>query len=78
MTTVDPNRLRRALSLTVEPLDDGFRVSGGAEPHTIRGRRCTCADAMYRRPIACKHVLAIHVHRRLDPRVRAALRELVR
>jgi hypothetical protein len=74
--SLDPARVVRALALDVQPLGAGaWRVSGGSEPHVVRGSRCTCADALYRRSV-CKHVLAIHLHR-LDGRVRDALREAV-
>ena len=34
--TLDPARVARSLTLDVEPIDGGFRVSGGSEPHTVR------------------------------------------
>jgi len=75
--TVDPGRTRRALGLTVEELDDdAYLVSGGAQPHVVRGRECDCTDSVYHDG-PCKHRVAVYLHRQLDARVRAALREVV-
>ena len=75
--TLDPARLRRALSLNVEELDgSAFVVTGGSEPHTVRhtptGWSCDCADARFHKG-PCKHRLAAYLTRRLDTRVRQAL-----
>jgi hypothetical protein len=76
--SIDPERLRRALTLRVEHLDDGTHVvTGGAERHEVHGAACDCADAFFRRSGACKHLLAVHLYRKLDARVLEALRELV-
>ena len=76
MTTLDPARVARALTLDVETIDDGYRVTGGSEPHVVRlsGQRwlCDCADALYNAGV-CKHRLAVHLARQLDHRVREAL-----
>ena len=71
-TTVDPARTRRALALQVEELEDGaYRVTGGSEPHVVRGRTCDCPDAIYFAG-PCKHRTAVYLHRQLDRRVRVA------
>lgn len=76
--TIDPARVLRALALHVESLDDGsYLVTGGAEPHVVTGSLCDCADAFFNRA-PCKHVVACHIHRRLDPRVVEALRAIGR
>ena len=63
---VDPYRLRRALDLTVQSQGDGFTVSGGLEPHRVRGAgesfSCDCAD--FEKGHVCKHVLAVRLHRK--------------
>lgn len=76
--TVDPGRVRRALVLDVQELEDGtFVVHGGGEPHHVRGRECDCPDSLYRPDRVCKHRLSVYLARQLDERVRAALREAV-
>jgi hypothetical protein len=73
--SVDPARVARALHLDVEPLGPGaYRVSGGREPHVVRGTDCDCADARFHRG-PCKHRIAIHVAT-LHPAVRSALRKI--
>ena len=79
--TIDPQRLTRALSLTVDPIETGaFVVAGGSEPHAVRpdgnGWTCDCVDSRFYDGV-CKHRLAAYVHRRLDRRVREALRVAV-
>ena len=79
MTALDVGRTRRALGLQVEQLTNSeYLVSGGSEPHTVErdgsGWRCDCADARFNPGRACKHRLASYLHRRLDARVRDALR----
>lgn len=76
--TVDPARVRRALALDVQELEDGsYLVTGGSEPHVVRGRQCDCPDARFHRG-PCKHRAAVYLARQLDERVREALREAVR
>lgn len=73
-STVDPERLRRALPLDVARLDDGSHVvTGGADPHHVRGRECDCLDTQFSGEV-CKHRLSVYLHARLDGRVLAALR----
>ena len=62
MTTIDPARVRRALSLDVlESTDGQFIVTGGAAAHTVRhdgnGWACDCADSRFNRERTCKHRL---------------------
>ena len=75
-SAVDPYRLKRAATLTVQRLDHAFRVTGGQEPHLItrRGRqwRCDCAD--HAAGQRCKHVLAVNLQ--ADPELRATLDRL--
>ena len=74
---LDPARVRRALTLEVEPLGpDVYRVTGGAAPHTVRGRDCDCADSRFNGGQPCKHRAAAYLFRSLHPTVRAALREI--
>lgn len=60
---IDQYRLRRALDLHVRRRGDGFLVTGGLEPHSVRRERdtlrCDCADSA--RVAQCKHVLAIRL-----------------
>ena len=77
MLMLDPARVQRALALDVEPIVDGYLVTGGAEPHVVRGRECDCLDARFHRG-PCKHRVATYLHRQLDERVRDALRSLTR
>lgn len=73
--TIDARRLRRALSLHVEVLDDGAAlVTGGSRPHVVRARVCDCEDSRYHAG-PCKHRAAAYLHAQLHPAVRAALRE---
>ncbi|MDS4019587.1 MAG: DEAD/DEAH box helicase [Candidatus Competibacter sp.] len=70
----DPYRLRRALELWVQPVaGDGYRVTGGTDPHQVwvvgETCRCDCAD-FHKGQAACKHVLAVRLFRR-----EASLRE---
>ena len=81
MTTLDPGRTRKALSLHVEPLEDGrYRVVGGAAEHRVNltgaGWRCDCADARFNGGV-CKHRVARYLSERLDSRVLDALRSAV-
>jgi hypothetical protein len=76
----DPERTRRALALTVEPMgNDVFRVVGGAEPHEVRrdprGRwTCDCQDTRFNPGVSCKHRLARYLASALDARVLEVLR----
>ena len=79
--TLDPQRLVRALSLTVDKIERGaYVVTGGSEPHAVRpvgsGWECDCVDSRYHAGV-CKHRLAAYLHRRLDRRVLEALRVAV-
>ena len=77
MTAICPARLARALTLTVRPLDDGYRVTGGRQPHTVRsteaGWTCDCPDSRYHRG-PCKHRMATYLARMLDPLMWEALK----
>lgn len=76
--TVDPGRVRRALALDVDELEDGsFVVRGGSIPHHVRGTECDCPDSVYRPDRVCKHRLSVYLARQLDERVRQALREAI-
>ena len=80
--TLDPARVRRAISLTVTELGDGvFSVVGGAEPHVVERDggvwSCDCPDSRFNGGQPCKHRFAAHIHTRLDRRVIAALRAAV-
>ena len=82
MTTLDPGRTGRALSLRVEQLSDGeYVVSGGAREHVVEhdgdGWSCSCPDSHFHAGEVCKHRLSVHLHRRLDGRVLDALRSAV-
>ena len=76
----DPERTRRALALTVEPMGgDVFRVVGGAGPHEVRrdprGRwTCDCQDSRFNPRVSCKHRLARYLTSALDARVLEVLR----
>ena len=63
---IDPYRLRRALDLKVRKQGDGFAVDGGLEPHritcTTEQLSCDCTD--FAKGHACKHVLAVRLHRK--------------
>jgi hypothetical protein len=65
----DP-RLARAAHLSVQPLGDGYRVTGGQAPHLVTladGRPwCDCPDFAKRRGQPCKHVLAVELVRATD------------
>ena len=75
---VDPTRVRRALALEADQLEDGsFVVRGGSMPHHVRGRTCDCPDAVHRPDTVCKHRLSVYFTRTLDDRIRAALLEAV-
>lgn len=76
----DLRRLGRAIHLDVTGMGPGlYRVSGGAEPHTVQkqpeGWSCDCADAAYGCGW-CKHVLAVGLANG-DRKVRRALRLLI-
>ena len=76
----DPERTRRALALTVEPMGgDVFRVVGGAAPHEVRrdprGRwTCDCQDSRFNPGVSRKHRLARYLASALDARVLEVLR----
>ena len=75
--TLDPQRLARALTLTVDPIEnDTYVVTGGSEPHGVRpvgdGWECDCEDAKYNDG-PCKHRMAVYLSRRLDSRILTAL-----
>ena len=77
---VDPNRLRRALLLTVTPRGVGtWEVHGGHEPHQVIERdgqlTCDCIDHRIRGTV-CKHSLAVMLPQG-SPAVLRGLRELV-
>jgi hypothetical protein len=79
--SVDPARVRRALSLNVTELADSeYLVTGGAAEHVVRASRrpwrCDCLDATYGSG-ACKHAVAVYLERQLAPAVRKALRSVV-
>lgn len=62
----DQPRLERALLLKVRELADGtFAVRGGHEPHKVRlfnnRPKCVCRDKKHRRPVWCKHEIAVHL-----------------
>ncbi|GAA5501099.1 hypothetical protein Dxin01_00830 [Deinococcus xinjiangensis] len=58
---VDPQRLRRALTLKVQAAPNGFWVSGGEQPHFVSQEdHCDCADHL--RVKHCKHVLAVKLY----------------
>ena len=72
--SIDPDRILRALALSVEWLTDGrYLVTGGASPHIVKrtssGWTCDCLDSVYNRGQPCKHRLARHIHQRLHPTV---------
>lgn len=60
----DEQRQARALDLEVEPIDGGFEVAGGDEPHWVFQGACDCYDwakqteANRPNPL-CKHVAAV-------------------
>ena len=72
-TTIDPARLRRALALDVTAHTSGDFTVSDYMVSPLWG--CTCPDHRIRR-VDCKHMLAIRLAR-LDPELRAALREVV-
>lgn len=64
---IDPGRLRRAITLRVDPATDGHWVSGGAEEHRVQQDGCDCADFVQRGAgWWCKHRLAVRLARN-DP-----------
>jgi hypothetical protein len=69
---IDPDRLRRALALNVTRLPSGDYTVGDYDVSPTWG--CTCPDHRIRR-VECKHLLAIRLAR-LDPDIRAALKEV--
>lgn len=75
-THIDPYRLLRAAELQVQPMDYGYRVTGGQEPHRIQRRAeqfvCDCAD--YLKGNYCKHLLAVELGR--SPQLRSSLAAL--
>jgi helicase len=57
---IDPLRLLRALTLTVQPHPAGFTVTGGQAEHLVTpDLACDCPDHTTRK--RCKHVLAVHL-----------------
>ena len=57
---IDPLRLLRALTLTVQPHPAGFTVSGGQTEHLVTpDLACDCPDHTTRK--RCKHVLAVQL-----------------
>jgi helicase len=57
---IDPLRLMRALTLTVQPHPAGFTVSGGQAEHLVTtDLACDCPDHTTRR--RCKHILAVQL-----------------
>jgi SWIM zinc finger len=79
--TVDPARVRRSLTLSVQTVDDSsWIVTGGQAPHTVRregGRwRCDCTDSLFNGGRPCKHRIAAYLSRRVDSRLLDALREV--
>jgi hypothetical protein len=78
---VDSARLQRAAHLVAVPLAPGrWSVSGGRAVHVVSleaGRlNCDCVDGQMHPAVACKHRLAVALHRLPEP-IRAALRDLV-
>lgn len=71
-TTLDPERLRRALRLGLEPHGDGWLVNGHRVDPT---HGCGCPDALYRPGTLCKHALRVRLAD-LDPDIMDALRAL--
>lgn len=59
--SINPYRLRRALSLDVSVLDDCFSVVGGLDPHLVKVKNdhllCDCPD--FFNGHRCKHILAV-------------------
>ena len=79
-TLVEPNRLRRALFLTVTPKGAGtWEVRGGREPHFVTEHDgppdCDCVDRRVR-GTECKHLLAVMLPWE-HPAVLRGLRDLV-
>ena len=76
---IDAGRLARAIWLKIQPVSDGYLVSGGADDHIVEIDggyvRCDCIDAQ-RNGHGCKHSLAVRLHGG-DPEVAKALRALV-
>ncbi len=76
---IDPRRLARAIWLKIQPVSDGYLVSGGADDHIVEIDggyvRCDCIDAQ-RNGHGCKHSLAVRLHGG-DPEVVKALRALL-
>jgi hypothetical protein len=59
---IDPGRLQRAATLTVNGGPKTYWVSGGAEEHIVQGDACDCAD--FERHYSgwwCKHRLAVRL-----------------
>jgi hypothetical protein len=78
---VDLARLQRAAHLVAVPLAPGrWSVRGGRAMHVVTldaGRlRCDCVDGQMHPAVACKHRLAVALHRLPEP-IRAALRDVV-
>lgn len=75
---IDPYRLKRALELRVEQIqENSFIVSGGLEPHTLLISNdeinCDCAD--FDKGNLCKHILAIKIHLG-DKKIKGLIRRL--
>ena len=77
---IEAGRLARAIHLDAVPVDiNSYRVSGGAQDHTVEVRDgrcfCDCMDAQVHGD-GCKHGLAVRL-RGSDEEVIRALRQLV-
>ena len=75
---IEPYRLRRAMDLMVKPSQaDQYTVSGGLEPHVVKGTRkvskCDCVD--FSKGHVCKHILAVRLHKK-DRDVRVLAKRL--
>lgn len=65
--SIEPYRLRRAMSLKVQGQDGGvYRITGGLDPHRVRMSKgqfvCDCPD--FSKGHLCKHILAVRLLRR--------------
>lgn len=74
---IDPDRLARALALTVHRIERGrYTVTGGAERHFVdlidpAAERCDCGDFTWRQ-LVCQHLLACLLREGDERVVRAA------
>jgi helicase len=76
--SVDPYRLRRALSLEVKFLESGeWRVNGGSEPRYVtklfNNYKCTCPD--FSKGNHCKHIMAVQLEMN-DPELSASAKKI--